>query len=116
MKGYNIEIIPRVSSTLGNITNYTSMACESTKGKVSLPWRFNVAVSWTFDITVRYCTYVLGDLQDQSFTSIGNFDLEGIQNFGKLFIELNIDDGTNNSGDLTGAEGGSGGAVSTDTR
>ena len=61
-------------------------------------------------------TYVLGNLQDQSLTSIRNFDLKGIQNFRKLFIELNIDNGTNNGGNLTGTEGGSGRAVCTDTR
>jgi hypothetical protein len=60
-------------------------------------------------------TYVLGNFQNQSLASIGNFDLEGVQNFGKLFIELDINDGTNNSGDLTGAEGGSGRAVSADS-
>lgn len=66
--------------------------------------------------TVIYnSTYVLGDLQDKTLASIGNFDLEGIQNLGKLFIELNIHDGTNNGGNLTGACG-SGGAVGTDTR
>ena len=61
-------------------------------------------------------TYVLGNFQDQSLTSLGNLDLEGVQNLGKLFIELNINDGTNNGGDFSSAECGSGGAVGTDTR
>lgn len=58
---------------------------------------------------------MLSNLQNQSFISFGNFDLEGVQNFRKFPVEFNIHDGTNNGGDLT-AEGGSGGAVSTDTR
>ena len=58
---------------------------------------------------------MLGDLQDQSLVSFRNFDLESIQNFREFFIELDIDNGTDNGGDLT-VEGGSGGAVSTDTR
>ena len=62
-----------------------------------------------------HSTYVLGDLQDKTLVSFGNIDLEGIQNLGKLFIELNIHDGTNNGGNLTGA-GSSRGAVGTDTR
>ena len=61
-------------------------------------------------------TYVLGNFQDQSLTSLGNLDLEGVQNLRKLLIELNINDGTDNGGDFSGAECGSGGAVGTDTR
>lgn len=75
----------------------------------------NESVHCYYIIQIEYYTYMLGDLQNQSFVSIGNFDLEGIQNFGKLSIELNINDGTNNGGDLSGTEG-SGGAVCTDTR
>ena len=59
---------------------------------------------------------MLGNFQDQSLTSLGNFDLEGIQNFGKLVGELNIHYSTDNGGDLTSAQGTSGGAVCTDTR
>ena len=58
---------------------------------------------------------MLSNLQDQSFVSFGNFDLEGVQNFREFLVEFDIHDGTDNGGDLT-AKGGNGGAVSTDTR
>jgi len=58
---------------------------------------------------------MLSNLQDQSFVSFDNFDLEGVKNFGKFPVEFDIHDGTDNGGDLT-AKGGNGGAVSTDTR
>ena len=61
-------------------------------------------------------TYVLRNFQDQSFISFNNFDFEGVQNFRKLPVELDINDGSNNGGDLTTGQGRGGRAVSTDTR
>ena len=56
---------------------------------------------------------VLGDFQDQTFTSFRYVDLKGVQNFWKLIVELNIDDGSNNLSHLTGIKCCSSAAVST---
>ena len=44
-------------------------------------------------------TEMLGDLENKSVGAILN--LKGIQNWGKLALELHIDDGTNNLGNFT---------------
>jgi hypothetical protein len=57
---------------------------------------------------------VLSDFQNQSFVTGSNFYLQRIQNLGKFIFKLHINNGTNNLGDLTSAEGSSSTAVSTD--
>jgi hypothetical protein len=52
---------------------------------------------------------VLGDLEDETFAF--GFNLKGIENLGKLLVELNIDNGTNDLGDLTDTGGGGGRAT-----
>lgn len=44
-------------------------------------------------------TEMLGDLKNESVGAVLN--LEGVQNWGKLALELHIDDGTNNLGNFT---------------
>jgi hypothetical protein len=59
-------------------------------------------------------TYVLGNLQNQTFISCSHFNLESVQNLGELAIKLNVNDGTNDLGYLTGTEGSSSATVGTD--
>ena len=44
-------------------------------------------------------TEMLGDLKDKPV--IGTLDLEGIENWRKVTLELHVDDGTNDLGNLT---------------
>jgi hypothetical protein len=46
---------------------------------------------------------VLGDFEDQSVFSA--WDFEGVKDRGSAFVELDIDDGTDDGNDLTGETG-----------
>jgi hypothetical protein len=58
---------------------------------------------------------MLGNFQHQSLTACGDFHLQSVQNLRKFILELNIDNGTNYLGNLTGVEGSSSAAVGTNT-
>lgn len=57
---------------------------------------------------------MLGNFQNQSFISLGNFDFEGVQNLGELVLKLNVDDGSNDLSHLTDIEGSRSATVGTD--
>jgi hypothetical protein len=50
---------------------------------------------------------MLSDLKHETFASLRNFDLESVKNLRKLFVELNVDNGSDDLGDFTGAHGSS---------
>jgi hypothetical protein len=49
-------------------------------------------------------TYVLGDLKDETFISLGDFDLKCVENLRQFIVELDVDDGTDNLSDLSSEE------------
>eukprot|EP01083_Nonionella_stella_P273711 928758_1 len=54
---------------------------------------------------------VLGDLEDEALA--GGFDFEGVEDLGKLLVELNIDNGSNDLSHLTHTGCGGGAAEGT---
>jgi hypothetical protein len=48
---------------------------------------------------------MLGDLENDTRRSGGNCDFKGVQDWGKRSIELHVDDGTNDLGDVSSEKG-----------
>jgi len=57
---------------------------------------------------------VLGDLEDEAGLILGAVNLEGVKDLGEVsIVELDVDDGTNDLGDLSVAHKGGGGMEAT---
>ena len=56
---------------------------------------------------------MLGNLKDQSLAAFRDINLKGIENLWKFLVELDVDNGTDDLGNLTGSPNGGRAAVGT---